>query len=384
MDYPKIYNAIQMIKDLKEELHNLIPNIYITDEKLSEFLGQPKSHITKKKSQVKKNPSYKIALDLLETYELSLMEHFRENLGNLILIIQRYRDSNKLPISIFSVLKYHPNLKLDYFKNIDNKEKAYWLGFLYADGYLTKTNSLTFVVEISQKDEKLIDYLANAIGFNLKYKKYIDRNNTVRIRFKSETFATHLINYGFIVGKKKSMNIELPKLNNRKLYLAFLLGYFDGDGKQGTTSIKSGSKVFLEQIKTMFSLRYKISTIRYKIKTGEEREAYDFWLGAELFNEMLDNYENSLSRKRVRFEIYDDSLRMQVMSFHSIIKRLLKKEHITTNEGIKISKDQIHKYAWQFGKKHKFSYKLICDLCDKYNLQKPTKEYWIGTKFHKL
>ena len=35
--------------------------------------------------------------------------------------------------------KYHPFLKEDYFKVINTKEKAYWLGFIYADGAIIKT-----------------------------------------------------------------------------------------------------------------------------------------------------------------------------------------------------------------------------------------------------
>ena len=30
------------------------------------------------------------------------------------------------------------NLNKDYFKNIDNEEKAYWLGFIAADGCIYK------------------------------------------------------------------------------------------------------------------------------------------------------------------------------------------------------------------------------------------------------
>ena len=32
----------------------------------------------------------------------------------------------------------HPNLRTYFFDAIDSKEKAYWLGFLYADGFIEK------------------------------------------------------------------------------------------------------------------------------------------------------------------------------------------------------------------------------------------------------
>ena len=49
----------------------------------------------------------------------------------------------------------------------------------------------------------------------------------------------------------KTFRIELPNLGGRELDLAFLLGFFDGDGKQGLTVLRSGNARFLEQIKTI-------------------------------------------------------------------------------------------------------------------------------------
>jgi len=277
---------------------------------------------------------------------------------------------------MMNILYYHPNLKIDYFKNIDSKEKAYWLGFIFAEGSLHQANILQFQLELSKNDEILIDRFALSIGFNPKYKKEIPRNNTIRLRFKNNNFANNLIKHGMIVGKKKSRNIELPLLKKHDLYLAFLLGYYDGDGKQGTTSIKSGSRIILEQIKDLFNLNTKISERKYNLKNGQESVAYDFWLGAELFNEMMENYNISLLRKRKKFRVYDEALRMHIMNFDSIMSQKLLNDQIVTREGLVIKKQEFHKYAWELGKKHKFPYNLICSLCEKYNLDKPSIEYW--------
>ena len=51
-------------------------------------------------------------------------------------------------------------------------------------------------------------------------------------------------------------------------------------------------------------------------------------------------------------------------------------DQIITREGLVIKKKEFHKYAWELGKKHKFPYNLICNLCEKYNLDKPSKDYW--------
>jgi hypothetical protein len=45
---------------------------------------------------------------------------------------------------------------------------------------------------------------------------------------------------------QKSKKITLPELKTYDLYLAFLLGYFDGDGETGTSKIHSVSPIFLK------------------------------------------------------------------------------------------------------------------------------------------
>ena len=120
----------------------------------------------------------------------------------------------------------------------------------------------------------------------------------MRIRFVNDKFAQHLIKHGFIVGKMKSKNIELLDLANRGLYLAFLLGYYDGDGKVGKTIITSGSSKFIHQIKESFNIPYKI----WRTDSEWEGVGYNIYLGMDLMREMLANYKNSLHRKRKHFE----------------------------------------------------------------------------------
>lgn len=46
----------------------------------------------------------------------------------------------------------------NYFEEINSPEKAYWLGFIWADGYITKTNC--FGIELAIKDmEEIYNYI---------------------------------------------------------------------------------------------------------------------------------------------------------------------------------------------------------------------------------
>ena len=57
-------------------------------------------------------------------------------------------------------------INIDFFNKIDSKEKAYWLGMLYADGNVYKRSENWFNTQlgVNKKDRMIIDRFANAIG----------------------------------------------------------------------------------------------------------------------------------------------------------------------------------------------------------------------------
>ena len=60
----------------------------------------------------------------------------------------------------------------EYFLNIDNEEKAYFLGLIMADGYINKENR-TLVVTLKNEDSYILEQLLKSVGSNntLKNKK---------------------------------------------------------------------------------------------------------------------------------------------------------------------------------------------------------------------
>ena len=122
----------------------------------------------------------------------------------------------------------------DYFENIDNDEKAYWLGFLAADGcnYRRETNA-TILLNIHQKDlDHLIKFQAS-LNSNIPIKNLIQNdgfsNNTPMSRFaiNSMKMSKDLEKLGIV--PRKSLILK-PPIIDEKYYLPFILGYFDGDG----------------------------------------------------------------------------------------------------------------------------------------------------------
>lgn len=126
----------------------------------------------------------------------------------------------------------------DYFTKIDTPNKAYILGFLFADGTIYKN----FVkLNLIETDVDILFDIAKEI-FNEKpysikeikgeFKKWKNNREYYSKPQKSlnicrKKIADDLRKHGLI--DKKTYKIRLPKLN-KNLYSHFIRGYFDGDG----------------------------------------------------------------------------------------------------------------------------------------------------------
>jgi len=254
----------------------------------------------------------------------------------------------------------------DYFEIIDTKDKAYWLGLLYADGYVEK-NRVGFSFSIH--DEWFLEKVARTFK---KYESSIRFNRQYQIRFNSTRMVIDLISHGCV--PRKSKIIELPSLDSRELYLAFLLGFYDGDGQQKTTRIITGSNRFLDQIKEMFQLSSKIKEVYRDYVLNGVRifgGAYFMCLGAELFNEMMDNYADSLPRKRKHFCTKEERGKKASESSKSFNGKA--KIHIT--------RDELKRLVWEMpaeyvAKKYGVSGKAIEKRCKSFGIEKPGRGYW--------
>lgn len=277
--------------------------------KLGILVGRNKSYIKYKMSKCKENSDY-----CFSRTNLSKMRDFlRLNRCLTKEVIDLFNEYEKNPfIRNFNhkIYHYHPKFKMDYFNQIDTKKKAYFLGLIYADGSISiiNNNQLLFEIGFSSKDRVLLYNFSEAIGYETKFIRKKKNKDFYRISVKSNEFCKYLIRHGVIAGKRKTYHIKLPSLPTRSHYLAFLLGFFDGDGTANTTRITTASLIFLKQIKRHFKIQYSPKQVFSVFKNGNKRyhgSAYIMYLGGDLFNELLDNFSYSLPRKRKRFTSYD-------------------------------------------------------------------------------
>ena len=119
-------------------------------------------------------------------------------------------------------------LNVDYFKNIDSEDKAYWLGFLYADGCVTQ-NKKCLIVNLAPIDVGHLEKFINCIQSNhvIRYK---DGNRYVSLLICNKQFVSNLIDKGCVPAKSLILKFPSKDIIPAHLIKHFIRGYFDGDG----------------------------------------------------------------------------------------------------------------------------------------------------------
>jgi len=127
--------------------------------------------------------------------------------------------------------KYKLNEKK--FENIDNEHKSYWLGFLYADGYIKYDTHHIIELVLQWRDKNHIEKFKNFLEFsgNIK-KKNVKLNNNNYKAAKLSICSKKLVMDSYRKGliNNKSEYIRLPPFLDNKLIRHFIRGYIDGDG----------------------------------------------------------------------------------------------------------------------------------------------------------
>lgn len=154
--------------------------------------------------------------------------------------LNRSYDAVQIKASRMGLKKYPYCCNYHYFDEIDTEEKAYWLGFLTADGWISKnekTGAGVVGIELQYGDIKHLKKFNKSLSGN-----YIitDRwrlctispnsnklNHTCIMRIFSIIMYNSLETLGF--SNNKSYDFMIPHIRN-DLVRHYLRGYFDGDG----------------------------------------------------------------------------------------------------------------------------------------------------------
>ncbi len=115
----------------------------------------------------------------------------------------------------------------DFFKKWSH-DMAYILGFMFADGNITKTKRGNYYIAIYTADRPLLVAMRRSMrALHKVATQYKQLGVAYRIQIGSKVWFDDLQKLGLTPNKTKRMRMpEVPK----KFFGAFLRGYFDGDG----------------------------------------------------------------------------------------------------------------------------------------------------------
>lgn len=157
---------------------------------------------------------------------------------------------------------FHNALKFDntVFDVIDTEEKAYWLGFLYADGYVSKDRS-SVELSLAGNDLEHLEKFRQFLGYTNPIRTGVSTCNgkfyqRCRLHLVDAHFHNRLCDLGCI--PNKSLILTFPgesTFSSVNLITHFIRGYVDGDGCISNTKTNAlqiqiiGTKEMLDGIK---------------------------------------------------------------------------------------------------------------------------------------
>lgn len=187
-----------------------------------------------------------------------------------------------------------------FFDNIDSERKAYWLGFLLADGCVRDEpgKQPTIFVDLAQEDAGHLQALLVDLRCDTHVGFYRDKSAYISIR--SARLAEGLARHGCI--PRKTRVVKFPGTVPRELYPHFVRGYFDGDGSvyysrslQNWYMNIAGTSAFVERVRDIlveacgaYPVRpQRTGAFTYQIQFGGRRQVLRIlrWLycGATLY-----------------------------------------------------------------------------------------------------
>lgn len=124
------------------------------------------------------------------------------------------------------MINYNRNI----FNKIDNEEKAYWLGFIVADGYLN-INKHMLRIKLGNRDRSHLIKFIKFIGGNEEMLKSEIHSETGNENFYVSLYSKEVMNDLLSLGIEQAKSGKEKVCNiDKKYYRDFIRGLWDGDG----------------------------------------------------------------------------------------------------------------------------------------------------------
>lgn len=156
----------------------------------------------------------------------------------------------------------------DFFEKIDSDKKAYWLGFMYADGSIEKQpkyGEQSFKLALQKEDEEILEKfnkdLESTYPIRYDYSKY-NKNSNCQIQAilnpRKQKTVDDLKKLGCVENKSLILTFPTEEQVPKKYIYSFIRGYFDGDGsisqyKENFSISIVGTQEFITKLSSYFN-----------------------------------------------------------------------------------------------------------------------------------
>lgn len=123
--------------------------------------------------------------------------------------------------------KYSYNRR--FFEKVDTEDKAYWAGFIAADGNVASRMNNSRI-ELNIRDYHHLEKFRDALEGNMPIRESIRPNNhSCYIDVNSKDYCQDLVELGITPQKSLTLDVNFSKISDELIH-HFIRGYFDGDG----------------------------------------------------------------------------------------------------------------------------------------------------------
>lgn len=206
----------------------------------------------------------------------------------------------------------------NFFEKIDNEYKAYWLGFLYADGCILPQDprgygEQEFKIQIAEKDLELLEKFKEDIKSTYPIRRddhHHLKNEKWEVQviqsLRSQKTVNDLKKLGCVENKSLILKFPTEEQVPKEFIYDFIRGYFDGDG-----SIFNHNDSYNISIVGTESFIKKLSTFFDGGGVYEDKRKENSWyfnLGGNLqvikaYHLLYDNAHRFMKRKYDKFQL---------------------------------------------------------------------------------
>lgn len=230
------------------------------------------------------------------------IQKISSSLGMTDKTLSKYLKYKEEPIRDVKARTKDLSADYNYFETIDSEDKAYWYGFIMADGCVINKKSYRLSIELNEIDIKHLEKFKCSIKSNhpIKHRK---NRPTVTLTINSKKIVSDLCKLGCVPNKTENGWLALNQIE-QKYWKDILRGYLDGDGfidKQKYRIIYTIKKL---QIAQAIEESFKQNKIKSTIKHDKQYCRLNIENRTDFYHTLHYLYDNATIYLDRKYQIY--------------------------------------------------------------------------------